>query len=221
MSENTGPVDPTAAAADALREDMRGMSPAEQAEVRNVLGSVGDKWWLLLVLGILTALLGLVIVFNTNAAILTIAIFFGIYLLVSGIVEVVRGFGDSLDTSVRVLSIIVGALSIVLGVLCLRNIATSVEILVLFVGITFIMRGVLELVVGFSNQGTQGSGWFVFTGILGILAGIVVLVWPHLSLSLLVWLLGFWLIVLGVIEIVLSFRVRHASHQLDAVVAQV
>jgi uncharacterized membrane protein HdeD (DUF308 family) len=221
MSETTGPADETAAAASALREEMTGLSPTQQQEVKSALGAIGDKWWLLLVLGILTVIVGVLIVLNPQAAILTIAIFFGIYLLVSGIFEVVRGFSDRLETGAKVLSIIVGALSIVLGILALRNIATSVELLVLFIGITFIMRGIMETVVGFSNRGTAGSGWFIFLGILGIIAGIVVLVWPALSLGTLVYLLGFWLIFLGVLEIVISFRVKSAGDRLDDVLAQV
>jgi uncharacterized membrane protein HdeD (DUF308 family) len=202
-------------AAAQARQEFDALSPDQQQEVKTLLGSLGSKWWLLLVLGILTIIVGLLIVLNPSAAILTIAIFFGIYLLVSGIFEVVRGFSDNLDTGSKVLTIIVGAISIVLGLMCLRNIATSVDILVLFIGITFIMRGILELVVGFSNRGTQGSGWFIFMGFLGIVAGIVVLSWPKLSLGTLVILLGIWLIVLGVFEIVAAFQIKRGHEAIN------
>jgi uncharacterized membrane protein HdeD (DUF308 family) len=221
MSEQAPAPTNDAAAASALREDLAGLTVAERAEVKSALGSIGDAWWLLLALGIVAIIAGLLIVLNPSAAILTIAVFFGIYLLVSGIFEVVRGFSDKLETSAKVLSILVGAISIMLGVMCLRNIATSVELLVLFIGITFIMRGIMETVVGFSSQGSQGSGWFVFMGILGIIAGIVVLVWPQLSLATLVYVLGFWLIGLGIVEILLSFRIKSAGDKIDDVLAKV
>ncbi len=204
-----------------MRSEYDALSPEQQQEVKTLLGSLGSKWWLLLVLGILTIIVGLLIVFNPGAAILTIAIFFGIYLLISGIVEVVRGFSDDLDTGSRVLTIIVGAISIVLGLLCLRNIATSVEILVLFIGITFIMRGILDLVVGFSNQGTKGSGWFIFMGIMGLIAGIIVLVWPKLSLGTLVVVLGIWLVILGVFEIVAAFQIKGGHDAINEELAKV
>ena len=79
--------------------------------------------------GVISLVAGLLVVFNPNAAILTIAIFFGIWLLVSGIFTLIRGFGDTMETGARVLSIIVGALSIVLGIMCFRNIANAVELL--------------------------------------------------------------------------------------------
>ena len=50
-TQNSG--DAVAAAAAALREGMSGLTPEEQAEAKTMLGSIGDKWWLLLVLGII------------------------------------------------------------------------------------------------------------------------------------------------------------------------
>jgi uncharacterized membrane protein HdeD (DUF308 family) len=54
----------------------------------------------------------------------------------------------------------------------------------------------------------QGRGWAIFMGLLSIVAGVVVLVYPGISLATLAVVLGFWLIVLGVMEIVAAFRVR-------------
>ena len=45
-------------------------------------------------------------------------------------------------------------------------------------------------------------------GLLSVVAGIVVLVYPGISLATLAVVLGFWLLVLGVMEVVLAFRLR-------------
>jgi uncharacterized membrane protein HdeD (DUF308 family) len=54
----------------------------------------------------------------------------------------------------------------------------------------------------------QGRGWTVVLGLLSIAAGIVVLVWPGISLVTLAVVLGIWLVILGVMEIVLAFQLR-------------
>ena len=51
-------------------------------------------------------------------------------------------------------------------------------------------------------------GWVIFTGILGFVAGLIVLFQPAISLVTLAWVLGIWLIIYGTMEIVASFSVR-------------
>ena len=213
--------DEVAAAAAELRQGMATMTPEQQAEAKSVLGSIGDKWWLLLVLGIISLIAGLLIVFNPKAAVHVIAVFFGIWLLVSGIFTLIRGFGDKLDTSARVLSIIVGALSIVLGIMCFRSIADAVDILVLFIGIGLIMRGILEFVVGLGAKGVQGQGSMIVMGIVTLLLGIGILVWPNIGLATIVYFLGFALILMAILEIISAFRVKAVADRIDDVVAAV
>jgi uncharacterized membrane protein HdeD (DUF308 family) len=54
----------------------------------------------------------------------------------------------------------------------------------------------------------RSRGWAIASGILGILAGIVVLVYPAPSLLVLALVLGIWLLVFGIMEIVAAFRIR-------------
>lgn len=213
--------DAVSAAADELRAGMAGLTPEQQAEAKTMLGSIGDKWWLLLGLGVISLIAGLLIVFNPAAAVATIALFFGIWLLVSGIFTLIRGFGDKMETGAKVLSIIVGALSIVLGIMCFRNLANAVEILVLFIGISLIMRGILETVVGISAKGAEGRGWLITLGILTLLVGIGILVWPNIGLATIVYFIGFTLILMGILEILASFRVKKVGDNIDEVLAKV
>ena len=207
------------AAAAELRAGMEGLSDRQRAEATSALGSIGDKWWVLLVLGVISLVAGLLVVFNPNAAILTIAIFFGIWLLVSGIFTLIRGFGDTMETGARVLSIIVGALSIVLGIMCFRNIANAVELLALFVGIGLVMRGLLEFIVGLSAKGTDGRGSLIFLGVVTFALGVAALVWPNLALGTLVYLIGFALIVMAILEIISAFRVKALGDRIDEVIS--
>ena len=44
--------------------------------------------------------------------------------------------------------------------------------------------------------------------LLSVVAGIVILVWPIESVTLLAWVVGIWLAILGVLEIVMSFMIK-------------
>jgi uncharacterized membrane protein HdeD (DUF308 family) len=56
----------------------------------------------------------------------------------------------------------------------------------------------------------------IFLGALSLLAGIVVLLWPGITLGALVWVTGLWLVVLGIIEVIGSFQLRGMAKELAA-----
>lgn len=107
---------------------------------------------------------------------------------------------------------IVGVISIVLGILCFRGgIANGVYILSLFIGFSFLFRGIWQLIVGIQSKGVSGRGLLIFGGVLGIIAGIIVLSVPLASLVTLALIAGIWMIILGFIEIFWSFKVKSAG----------
>lgn len=185
---------------------------AASSDVNDVLATAGRHWGLLLTFGILSVGLGAAMMIWPQATVAVIAILLGVWLLVSGVFSLVTSFAASEgDTGSRVLTGIAGALSIVLGVLCFRGIFQAVEILALFVGIGWLMRGVFETTAGIQAKGQPGRGWAIAIGALSIVAGIVVLVWPAPSLTVLAWISGIWLVVLGIFEIIAAFGLRSAA----------
>jgi uncharacterized membrane protein HdeD (DUF308 family) len=178
-------------------------------DVRDVLVAIGRHWGWVLTFGILSVLLGICLLVWPSASVVVIATFLGAYLLVSGIFQVVNGFALSeLSTGFRWLIGISGFLSILLGLYAFRSIAHSVTILVLLIGFAWLLRGFTQLFDAIGAKGMPGRGWAITTGILGIIAGLVVLMYPGPSLWALTLISGIWLIVLGIAEIVGAFRLR-------------
>lgn len=175
---------------------------------REVLAEVGRHWGLLLTVGILTFLLGVVFVFETNGSLVIIAALFGVYLLVSGIFQIVQSFSRK---DHRALLAISGILSVILAVWCLKSLAASAEILALFIGFAWLFRGITELIVGLQSKGAEGRGWLITGGILMIIGAVVIFTWPAASLLVIVWITGIMLIVLGLSEIVGAFQVKKAA----------
>lgn len=176
------------------------------------LAKAGQHWGLFLAFGVVSVLLGAAMVVWPKATVAVVAILLGAWLIVSGVFSLVASFAASDgDTGGRVLAGIAGALSILLGVMCFRGIFQAVEILALFVGIGWLMRGIFETVAGLQSKGRPGRGWTITIGVLSILAGIVVLVWPAPSLVVLAWISGIWLVVLGVFECISAFGMRSAA----------
>lgn len=178
----------------------------------DALHEAGKSWWIVLALGAISIVLGIMFLAWPEATVTVFAVIFGIYLLVSGIVQLIQGFNKELTSGERALSVVIGVISIALGIMCFRGgIANGVEILGLFVGFSFLFRGIYQLIFGIQNKAAQGRGLMIFAGVLGIIVGIVFLVAPFESITLLAMVAGIWLIILGLIEIFYSFKVKKAT----------
>jgi uncharacterized membrane protein HdeD (DUF308 family) len=102
--------------------------------------------------------------------------------------------------------LVAGLLSIVLGLAILAS-PWTVKALVVVTGLLFVVHGV-SLVVSPAYAG-DSRGEQVLAGILGIIAGIVLLAWPGPTLLLLAVFAGAWLAVSGGFNIVMSIARRH------------
>jgi uncharacterized membrane protein HdeD (DUF308 family) len=170
------------------------------------LASIGKHWGLVLTLGIVSVLIGIMALVWPGATILVVAILLAAYLIVSGIFQVVRGFSHGLSGGMRALLFISGALSLILGLIAISGVWRSVEILAIFIGIAFLFRGFGLLFEGAEGGGSRG--WNIFGGIVMLIGGFVVLVWPGISLVTLAWVAGIWLIIGGLFEIIAAFKLR-------------
>jgi uncharacterized membrane protein HdeD (DUF308 family) len=120
-----------------------------------------------------------------------------------------------------VLLFISGAASLVLAVLCFRHFGEGYAILLLaiWIGVGFIFRGVATSISAISDPHLPGRGWQIFLGAISLLAGIVMIGSPFESLAILTLIVGIWLIVIGVFEIVSSFGIRSASKRVHQALA--
>ncbi|WP_043630232.1 HdeD family acid-resistance protein [Nonomuraea candida] len=105
------------------------------------------------------------------------------------------------------LLLIRGLLAIVFGVLALIWPGITLLALVAFFGAYALVSGLFALFAGF-RHGTRSRAWLIVSGIIGILAGIVALVWPGITSLALLYVVALWAIFTGVSEIVAGIELR-------------
>jgi uncharacterized membrane protein HdeD (DUF308 family) len=180
------------------------------------MSALGRNWWVLLFFGIISVVVGIFCVMQPETAIATLALLFAIWLIATGIFEIVRSFSQGLSGGMRALLIITGALSLIVGFVALRSFFETDSpllagwILSIFIGISFLFRGFSVLFLGIESKGQAGRGWNIFAGIVILIGGMIILTVP-LSVVALAWVAGIWLIVIGIFEIVGSFMVKKAA----------
>ncbi|WP_163723703.1 HdeD family acid-resistance protein [Mycolicibacterium psychrotolerans] len=168
-------------------------------------------WKSALLSGILAVILGVMVLVWPAITIVVAAIFFGAYLLISGISQVVFAFSLHVSAGGRVLLFLSGAAALILAVLCFRSLQDSILLLAIWIGVGFIFRGVATAVSAISDPTLPGRGWEIFIGVISLIAGVVMLASPFESLATLSMVVGIWLIVIGVFETVSAFGIRKAS----------
>lgn len=106
------------------------------------------------------------------------------------------------------LILVEGILAIIIGVLLITSPATMVASFVIFLGLYWMIKGVFDLVSMFIDH--TAWGWKLFMGIIGIVAGLVIVRHPLVSTvavpAVFTWILGIYAIVAGIIMLIQSFR---------------
>ncbi len=177
----------------------------------DTLAGIGGAWGWAVFFGVVSVITGILVMVWPEATLVVVAVLFGIQLLIGGIFRFVAAFAFSDEAGgARVLTAILGILSALIGLYLLRHLGLTLATMALVLGMFWIIHGAVETFTAIANRGS-GSRWVsLLSGILGIIAGIIVFAYPGISLVALTWILGFWLIMFGLLQLVTGFRTRRA-----------
>jgi uncharacterized membrane protein HdeD (DUF308 family) len=150
-------------------------------------------------LGIGTVVLGLVAIFWPEVTLKVVAILFGIHLFVAGAMRIASAIvSKEVEGWLRAVLFIAGVLTLLIGVLCIRNPSLSLLTLIILISFGWLIDGVVELMAG-TSQGESGSRWLhALTGIFSIVGALVILFWPEIALLTFTAIAGWLLVIFGV-----------------------
>jgi uncharacterized membrane protein HdeD (DUF308 family) len=83
----------------------------------------------------------------------------------------------------------------------------TIEILVLLFALYVLIDGIIAIFTSL-RRGPESSPSLLVQGIVGVIAGLVALIFPGLAALALVLIIAAWAIFLGIAEIALTFRIR-------------
>jgi uncharacterized membrane protein HdeD (DUF308 family) len=190
------------------------MSDLTAQDKRDISTMLGRTWGAVLTAGILTLGLGVIVLVWPQETVVVVSWLLGVYLIISGVIQLVQSFTGNRSGGVRAMFAIGGVLSLVLGLFAFRSVAHSVTLLVVIIGVAWLISGITTLMTAISEHDLPGRGWAIFSGILGILGGFIILAWPAPTLYVLFTFFGIWLVVVGCFEIFASFKMRSEGQRL-------
>jgi uncharacterized membrane protein HdeD (DUF308 family) len=177
-----------------------------------ILPTLATNWWALLLRGIAAVLFGLAALFWPGLTLFVLIVFFGAYTVVDGVFAIVAGIRA--EGGRRWLLLAEGALGVLAGLIAFFYPGITALILLYVIAAWAIFTGILRVVLAISLRREIENEWlFVLSGVLSVLFGVILAVLPGAGLLSLVWLIGIFALIVGVVLIVLGFRMRgqHAS----------
>ena len=165
-----------------------------------------NAWWIFLLQGIAAILLGLMLLTNPGATLVALTTFLGFYLLMTGVLALVRVFVDR--STPWVWSLLSGIVGILAGVFVLNHpmlaAVTVPTLLIIILGFEALGMGVFEIIRGFQGGGV---GAFIL-GVINALIGLLLLGRPMAAALAVPFIFAVLLLIEGVGLLIWAFRVR-------------
>jgi len=188
------------------------MDRAMSAEMSVFFSRLGRAWGWIVAYGVVSVLVGIIALVWPGATLVAIAIIFAIQLLVAAAYQFVFAFAVPAESGwLRALVVLVAIVSFAAALYLLGHAGLTLVLLAVLLGAYWIAAGVIELVIGIEHPELQGRGWMLISGVLSVLAGGVVLLFPGTSLVFLTYVLGFWLILFGIGLVVRGWTLRSVA----------
>ena len=178
----------------------------------NVKSVANAVWWLVLLRGIFMAIFGIIALVSPGIALLTLVWLFGLYAILDGIAAIVIGVRTRGEPH-WVWTIVQGVVSVLAGVIALIWPGVTALALLFVVAFWAIVLGIGETGGAFASRrsGSTAWGWTLAAGILNVIFGVLLLIWPASGILTLIWLVGIFTLAGGIALIVLALRVRSVT----------
>ena len=167
-------------------------------------------WGLSIAQGVLAILFGILALFWPGLTVALLIVFFSVFVLVWGIVGIIVGLSTIGANKFWWIELLFSILAIGLAVYALRNPMDAAAVFVILIGVTFLVRGVIDLLVGLFDRDRTGDGriFALLAGVIGVLAGIVTLLYPISAGIAVVWVVGLYAVLYGALSIGFAFRAQ-------------
>ncbi len=164
--------------------------------------------WALILRGILAIVFGVLVWVWPGLSLLVLILLFGIFALASGVSALIAAFRAFHRHRGWWLLAASGLLGIAAGIVAFIWPGETALILLYIVAIWAIVTGVAEIAAAFTPGRTSTDEWLlVLSGVLSIIFGILLFIFPGTGLLALVWLLGLYAILYGITLLFSAFSI--------------
>ena len=174
-----------------------------------MLELLARHWWLLALRGLLTLLFGILALVWPGPTLTVLILFFGAYAFVDGIFALVAAFTHRPGSHWWAL-LLEGVAGIGIGVITFLWPEITGAVLLALIAAWALVTGIFEIVAAIRLRAVIENEWLLaLSGVLSVLFGVVALVWPASAALAIIWIIGAYTILFGVLLLMLAFRLRN------------
>ena len=180
------------------------------------------NWWVLLLKGILLVIFGILSFMNPGITLATLVLWFAIFMMIDGVFSIFAVVSNWKTEEDKWLLLAEGTLGLILGFLVYRSPGTFLSFIAFVISFWAIFSGISRIAMAIQlRKEIEGEGWLILSGVLSVIFGIVVFAQPGIGITTLMWIMATFAILVGILLIVLSLKLRKAGSQIGEKAAKI
>ena len=185
----------------------RGLAPGA-----TLIHALAKNWWLEVLRGVAAIIFGILALANPGIALVTLVLLWGIYALIDGVLAIAAAVMGG-NPMPRWWLAIVGLAGIGAGVMTFVYPVITAFVLLIFIAVWAIVLGIFEIYGAIKLRKEIEGEWFlIFSGALSVLFGLLLLARPGAGALAVIWIIGAYAIILGIIYVMFGLKLRkHAA----------
>ncbi|WP_250563062.1 HdeD family acid-resistance protein [Sphaerisporangium fuscum] len=185
-----------------------------QEHMQALRQEVGRHWWVLAIRGVVAIVFGVLALAWPLITLLALVVLFGAWAIVSGIFTLIGAFRGAHSAEFRAWMIVSGVLGIVAGLIAWAWPGITALALLMLIAAYAVIIGAVEIIATVRRHRAGETDWmYLASGVLAVIFGILLFIWPAKGALAVTWLIGVFAIVYGVSLLVLAYRVREIAHR--------
>jgi uncharacterized membrane protein HdeD (DUF308 family) len=166
-------------------------------------------WWVPVIRGIAAIVFGVIAFAYPGLTVAMLVLFFGAWVLVDGVFRVIGAIGHRAFDKEWGFDLIIGIVGIIIGFLTFHAPQITALALIIYIAAWALMIGATEIALAIKLRREIKGEWFlILMGLVSIVFAVMLLWNPLPGALALVWLIGSYAIVFGILGIILGFRLR-------------
>lgn len=175
------------------------------------------NWWLYALRGLAAIIFGVVAFTRPEQAVQALVLVFGAYALMDGIFAMAVGIASHRTFSHWWAVLLEGVAGVVVGLLTFFWPNITALAFLFCIAAWAIITGMLEIVAAVQfRRVIKGEWMLIFGGLLSIVFGILLFVYPAAGAVSVIWVIGIYAVVFGILEVIFAFRLNGLRREFQA-----
>jgi uncharacterized membrane protein HdeD (DUF308 family) len=170
------------------------------------------NWWTLALRGSFAVLVGLIAFFLPGVTLYALAILFGAYALLDGIVSLTTAMRTGVHGEHWWALIFEGLAGVGAAIVTMLWPTITLLALIYIIAAWAIMTGIFEIAAGIRLRKHIANEWlWILAGLASLVFGVMLFAWPMTGAVVVAWWIGGYALIFGILMLILAFRLRSWS----------